>query len=684
MTFNIFRPSVPRRPMPRLRARRGIALFVAMFMVVAIGALALSAIYLTSNATLISKSYEREDDLKYESEAALAIGKAELNFNPAALPSTSYVALMKNKTLTAADGQQINGMTVNLYVGQTGNSTGQFGRFASLVSEARDKNGTGFVRRLELTQESFAKFAYWSNSETSGGGAIYFGLGDAIWGPVWSNDTLNIASSGASFHDDVGTAGIINGVSYGTFAKGYSIHQKPITLPTLTKLADLSGLATVSGFNFTAPTSDSTVLTRIQFIAADMDNNGDSTEANEGFFRVYTANAGQEDWLRGNWLGSSSALPSFSSTTMRNCGDWHYTTTSPAKRLFFPFATHVHSVIVGGIRQNTWFDTVTAPDHGGSVTPASILAAHNEGDSATTTTSKFTAILYGAPHAHTKVTCFLGGDPHLVAVARTLAAGPGHYADTTAVHRGGDDTTFTATDQYGSWTKYTDVPGSVIATARAGAGDAKYLYPLYRGFNTNTKGVIYVGGTVGVSGVVNGDVTLYTPNWVIVLDDIRYANDPATGLCKDILGMISGMNMQVADNGLNTPSFVKVSGGTATRSLDNDTPDLYVQSVIMALGTSFYVQNYASEPSTGMTCGTVTNGRGCFYLTGGLIQNNRGPVGTTGGTGFAKRYSYDHCAVVNPPPYFPTTGRFQDNRYLEIDPVRFNAAQLFKDLSPKP
>ena len=41
-------------------------------------------------------------------------------------------------------------------------------------------------------------------------------------------------------------------------------------------------------------------------------------------------------------------------------------------------------------------------------------------------------------------------------------------------------------------------------------------------------------GTVGVSGVVNGDVTLYTPKWIVVLDDLRYANDPATGVYKDI------------------------------------------------------------------------------------------------------------------------------------------------------
>ncbi len=37
---------------------------------------------------------------------------------------------------------------------------------------------------------------------------------------------------------------------------------------------------------------------RIEFVATDLDASGDSTGANEGFFRVYTANAGQRSWLR--------------------------------------------------------------------------------------------------------------------------------------------------------------------------------------------------------------------------------------------------------------------------------------------------------------------------------------------------------------------------------------------------
>ena len=87
---------------------------------------------------LISKSFEKEDNLKYEAEAALGIGKAALNFNPATLPNTSFVQIMTGKTLQAADGQSIDGMSVNLYVGPTGSTSGQFGRFASIVAEARD------------------------------------------------------------------------------------------------------------------------------------------------------------------------------------------------------------------------------------------------------------------------------------------------------------------------------------------------------------------------------------------------------------------------------------------------------------------------------------------------------------------------------------------------------------------
>jgi len=103
---------------------------------------------------------------------------------------------------------------------------------------------------------------------------------------------------------------------------------------------------------------------------------------------------------------------------------------------------------------------------------------------------------------------------------------------------------------------------------------------------------------------------------------------------------------------------------------------------MMALNESFFVENWTGGPNNASDCGTTDWGRGCLYLTGGLIQERRGAVGTTGGTGYLKRYSYDRCVVQIPPPYFPTTGRFLDNRYTEIDPARFDVAQLFASLAP--
>lgn len=659
-------PIVRRRRFGRRarRARRGVALFVSMFFVAGVGALALSAIYLTANSDLLGKTYEKEDDLKYVSEAALQIGKAELNYNPAALPNTSYVALMLNKSLPTADGATVPGLTVNLYVGPSGSTSGQFGRFASILAEARDANGTGFVRRLELTQESFAKFAYWSNSEnTASGGTIVFANGDALWGPVWSNDTITIASSGASFHDNVGSAApIISGVSYGTFSKGYQVNQKPITLPTLTTLASLSGLATASNFNLTAPTTgdETTVRMRIEFVALDLDGSGDSTGTNEGFFRVYKANAGAEHWLRGDWPGTTSALPR--ADTVYTCGDWHRVNAigsgADTTLKFFPFASHWHPT-----SSNTWFDTVTANGLTGGATAANIAKARAEADSVKTSSTTFSGILTG----HANVRCYLGGDPHLVSVARTT--GNGYTA--AQIHKGGDDTTFTATDPWGAWQTYGGTPATAALAGTRWVAQTNYLFPLYRGFNTGTKGVIYTNGTVGVSGVVRGLITLYALHTIVVLDDLRYANDPATGVCLDILGTISGDNTVVADNALNTPQPVRTSS-LVYRSLD-DTPDFYLHDVVMALGSSFQVENYGGGPSSALTCGSTSDGRGCLNLTGGLIQNRRGPVGLTSGQGYVKRYSYDRCAIVNPPPYFPTTGRFQDNRYYELDPVRVNS-----------
>jgi hypothetical protein len=144
-----------------------------------------------------------------------------------------------------------------------------------------------------------------------------------------------------------------------------------------------------------------------------------------------------------------------------------------------------------------------------------------------------------------------------------------------------------------------------------------------------------------------------------------------------MLGIIAANNITIADNALNDP--VPVSGGYRNEAT---TQDLFIHGVLMAINTSFGVENYSSGPNNATGCQGTNNGRGCLFLNGGLIQESRGAVGLTSGEGYIKRYSYDHCAVSNPPPYFPTTGRYLENRYYEIDPVRYNISALFAGLTP--
>ncbi len=627
--------------------RRGTALFMVMVFLGAIGAMAVSSIYLTGNANLISASFDKEGNLRYAAEAGLAIGKARVNYDAGALPDTGYITLLSNYQLKGADNQPLAGVHVNVYAGPSGSTSGQFGRFSSIVAEARDDQGTGFVRRLELVQESFAKFAYWSNSESNNGSPILFGGNDQLWGPVWSNDMISISNTGVHFHSDVGTASTITGSAFGTFDKGYSINQKPIALPANTMLASLPGYAAVAGFSYTPPTAGdaTTVRMGLEFVALDMNGDGDSTDVNEGFFRVYQANVGQVAWLRADWPGSGAALAS-----VVNCGDWHAMGPTGALK-FFPVSVH----------NTLWFRNLlnkSAATGGGGLS----LAAANTEKAANLSTIM----------QHANARCYLGGDPHLVAVARTAAL----YTDTLTRYKGGDDTTFTPVDAYGAWVQYSATPYAPLAALRV---DARYLAPIYRGINTNSKGVIYANGTIGVSGTLRGRVTLFATGNVVLLDDLRYSVDPGLGLCTDILGIITNSNMYVADNAINSPE--DVTGGGVWRSLD-DTKDVYLHAVVMATGTSFQVENYSTGATNANGCEGTVNGRGCLYLTGGLIQQSRGAVGVSDGHGFTKRYSYDRCAVVNPPPYFPTTGRFNDNRYYELDPVNFNVANLFRAITP--
>jgi hypothetical protein len=618
------------------------ALVLVMLLTVGVAALAAAAIFLSSSASLISRGQEREEDMRNAADAGIELGRSALNGNPTLFPDTGYLALQQNQPVYDASGNVITGVTRSIYYGPTGSSTGQYGIFGSVLSVIQDRSGAVVVRRGELAQESFARFAYYTDSEGEG---ICFGSGDQLFGPVHTNDNMCIYSSGARFRNVVEVSGTITGRSYGTFDMGYTERGAVVPLPTIADLTRLNTYATQGGMSFTPLAGGLTAQarTRIEFVALDLDNDGRVTGPNEGFFRIYQdTGVAQADYVTASRPGTARES--------RNCGDFH---TIGGVPVFYSAAYHLNATAA-------W----SSPTHSGS---------------SSTSTGRQTNATQSLQQTGSR--CYLGGDDRLFTT--TAAGGPSPR------------NTFIASDTLGRWLQYTTTPDAAVVAALKNTASAavdtslakrqllaQYLWPLSRQYNPNSKGVIYVAGKVVVSGVVNGRVTLAASNNLIIGDDLKYAIAPGASPClaSNMLGLLSPTTIYMADNTLNAPAPWGVSGAYKTY---DDTPEEYLQAVALTLDI-FTVEDYDAGSTSAQPCEGISRGRGCLYLTGGIIQATRGAVGTTGGTGNLKRYSYDQCAFQTPPPYFPTTGRFYRNRYYEIDPVGFSVAQFYANLTPNP
>jgi hypothetical protein len=638
---------------PAPLTQRGMALVMVMLLTVGVAALAAAAIFLSSGASIVSRGQEREEDMRNAADAGIEMGRSALNGNSALFPDTGYATLQLNQQVTDASGNVIPGVTRSIYFGPTGSSTGQYGVFGSVLSLIQDRSGAVVVRRGELAQESFARFAYYSNSEASG--TICFGGGDQIFGPLHTNDNMCIYSSGARFRSEVEVSGTISGKSYGIFDQGYIERGAVIPLPTTTALSRLNTYATQGGMSFTALTGGTVYQARlrIEFVALDLDGDGRVTGPTEGFFRVYAdTGASNPDYV-------SATPPSYSYSNL-NCGDFH-TPVATNPQVFY--STPWHAIRTTSY-PGTWFGV---SGHATVTSPATF-----------TSTQKTTNATSSVQQANSR--CWLGGDERLFVDSLT-AGGP--------LPRN----TFRASDAYGQWVRYTTTPdASVIAGLKNAASltvdtalanrtlYAQYLWPLSRQFNPNSKGVIYVTGKVVLSGVVNGRVTVASSDHIIIGDDLKYAIAPGAAPClaSNMLGLLTPGYIYLADNELNAPQQWGTSSSWKSYAATNDE---YIQGVLLTLN-SFQVEDYATGPTSAQPCGTTSAGRGCLSLTGGIIQQVRGAVGTTSGSGYIKRYAYDACAFQTPPPYFPTTGRFKRNRYYEIDPVGFNVAAFFRSLTP--
>jgi len=753
------------------KGRAGSAMILVLLLTFALAALAGSAILLSSTATQTVKSRESEKDLRYSADAAIAIGESQIENDPTTVPLSGYQQIANGTAMLAADSTAIHGLTYNLYVGPTGSVSRQNGRFVTLVAQAMDTaHHRSFIRRVELMQETFAKFAYFSNNENG----ICFGSGDILYGPIFSNSEISTCGSPqvATFEDSVeisssaASPGFSNGnPSQDSLKYGFRYPVAPIPLPSTAHLSSLFTLASAGNTLFTSPNTntDSTgnLHSRLEFDAYNDSNptlGADSVASGEGFVKFYQVDETNSYWTTN--FATSTKRDSAAAAYLRaglnkhgdwhNCGDWHYVLDSSAKIAgatnpyhweFFPEAVHDSGWFKTALTTSPywWKDgngniyrfaspytpTVAGLDSNFLMTSTGHTRLHNYGTTNEWTYAKAGTIGSGNRRVMTITpqrdnlspgpVCYLGGDPHLVSMERInwynavtgLGYGYRGGVDSTFTYgAGGPGTTIPAGKGVGHWVLW---PGSAITWANSNFKpnhtDWAALYPVDTALNSAFKGVIAVHGSTGVSGNVNAHVTLYIDGQVGMIDNLRLTTDQGDSTCQHGIGIVSSQSILATDNAVNVPQHWNMgdlngtldsnwvtlrdnnSGGNGPSSFGGS---LYVQSTVMALG-SWGAEGLTADSSytSSVLCATSAPPdniykRGCLYVFGSIIQNSRVTVnsgsGGAGGYGYAKRYQYDICAVSNPLPYFPTTGRLIENKYYEHDPNHFNVAALYQSL----
>ncbi|MCX6376859.1 MAG: hypothetical protein NTU88_12650 [Armatimonadetes bacterium] len=217
---------------------------------------------------------------------------------------------------------------------------------------------------------------------------------------------------------------------------------------------------------------------------------------------------------------------------------------------------------------------------------------------------------------------------------QTIAITQGSNVTTITANLAGNTTTSTGPVGTGSPASCSSAPNGVIyCTGNITSLKGTVADNLYGGGKITTRSAWTIATDVNN----NKDIT--------ITDNVRYNTRPNKTLSYD-----DPVNLAAATLGL-VARNVKIASSAPT--------SLEINAVCLAGGQnttagSFYVTNYDTKQPTG----TLT-------VLGGIIQKNRGPVGTfnssTGQmtTGYAKNYSYDPRLASDPPPFYPTTGTYE-------------------------
>jgi len=214
---------------------------VTVLITLALSALVLGALMATSQETRLSGNQSSKEKTFYlaergveESIAALAslgvplVGAGPNGDQP--VPLFQEQAAGEGKFSAWADPQDSENGSLSRYL-------------AVSVRGVMDRNGMSKALRVQLAQNNFARYAYFSEIETQANGSpIWFTSADEFFGPVHTNDALHIYQDPV-FHSEVSAVGEDISYYHGgppwdnpVFEEGVNLGVAPITLPENTDL----------------------------------------------------------------------------------------------------------------------------------------------------------------------------------------------------------------------------------------------------------------------------------------------------------------------------------------------------------------------------------------------------------------------------------------------------------------
>lgn len=666
-------------------------------MTLAVAALAVAAVFMTSSAGLLARFYDKERVAAYAAESGLQMALAKMRSAAEFTigDSDAMTELLPGAPVRDADGQAIGVDSVEVFAMRTGDVSAAGEKTITLIARAYDAFGTRQVRRMDLRQESITRYALFFNGFPSSG--VEFGP-TVFSGRVHSNGNM-VNAARTQFLDSVSVVGTNSG---GVFTAGLRTGAEQVPFPLNDQLAGLATQAAGANLSIT-PTASRPG--RLEFVTLRLAS-GDTM----AFVRYFELAAGQSsNRLRVKPSGASSH--SLTDRIVQNqCGAFYFRNN---EWQFFPVATH----------RTPWAQTIITQAGGYPTHLPNSLLRGNAND-----ISRAAAAILSLPTSR----CFPAGSPYLMPTERftntsrnisatasqnTLPWGMANNwptNDPTRVLRGGTDTTFTRRPRTCTLSTSTnasqigrcsDTPVDLGAwldrpsgyTAVSGATQPPdtmrlALWPIDARRNTAFDGLVNVSRaaneTTFVSGVVRGNVTLRVGGNVGLIDHLVYEsdpNDPAKLPCTDMLGLIATQDIVVVDGAMTHIRAYSSNGSSFSGKLGS-APFYLLHGYLLSTGGTVGVEassqmvsgNNGTEPCLAPPEAQGSPLRatgGCFVHVGSAAMNTFRPYiqNASGASqpGFIPFPIADRCqATGRQPRGFPAVSAFRVIRSLAVDVSR--------------